>query len=184
MAHSKFAGALALSAALALGACGGDSGADADGDGEISMDEMRAEVASAADSMRPEPGKYSVTMSVVKADIPGAPQEMQDMMGAMMNRTFEYCLTQEQADKGFEESLSESQDESCSIEKFDLDNGSIDMAMNCEPAQGGNMRVAMTGDVSPTRTDITVVTNGTLPELGAADMEMNMVQERVGDCDS
>ncbi|MEO0906164.1 MAG: DUF3617 domain-containing protein [Pseudomonadota bacterium] len=184
MTIKTFAGAFALSSALALAACGGGGPTDADGDGEITMDEMRAEVASAGSALRPEAGKYAVTMTMVNVDIPGAPPEMVDAMGSMMNTSTEFCLSEEDASKGFEEALSEGQDDSCTIERFDLDGGKIDMAMTCTPQEGGTMQVAMTGDVSPTRTAINVVTKGNLPPMGEANIEMNMVQERIGDCDS
>ena len=183
MKFTKLSGALALLSALALAACGGGNGnADTDGDGEISVDEMRAEVESQGTNLRPEAGNYSVTMNLVNVEIPGAPPEVIDMMGSMMNNTFEYCLTPEDAEKGFEESLTEGQDESCTVERFDLDGGDIDMAMSCSPQGGGNMRVEMSGNVSPTRSDIRVVTNGTMPQVGETNMEMTMVQERLGDC--
>lgn len=183
MTITKYAGALALGSAIALAACGGETSADADGDGAISMDEMRAEVASAGADLRPEPGKYSATMTLVKAEIPGMPPEARDMMGAMMNRTFEYCLTPEQANDGFERSLTEGQDDSCTIDKFELDGGEIDMAMTCTPDDGGQMNVAMTGTVTADRNEINVKTQGTIPQMGEADMEFSMLQERVGDCD-
>lgn len=175
---------LALGSALALAACGDSGSADTDGDGTVSADEMRAEVMSDGMSIRPEAGKYKVTMNFVKADIPGAPPEMQNMMSSAMNNTFEYCMTAEEAERGFEEALTEGQDESCTIEKFDLNGGDIDMAMTCSPAEGGTMRMTMNGNVSPTKSEINVVSNGTLPGLGEANIEMAMVQERIGDCDS
>lgn len=175
---------LALGSALALAACGDSGNADSDGDGSISADEMRAEVMSEGMSLRPEAGNYSVTMTLAKVDIPGAPPQAVEMMGSMMNNTFEYCLTPEEADKGFEEALTEGQDESCTIEKFDLNGGDIDMAMTCSPAEGGTMRMTMNGNVSPTKSEINVVSKGTLPGVGDANIEMTMVQERIGDCAS
>lgn len=174
---------VASGAALALTACGGSENADADGDGEVSAGEMQAEAERAGGNVRPEPGKYAVTMDFVKAEIPGAPPEMKDMMGSMMSNSFEYCLTPEEAERGYEESLTEGQDESCSIQKFELDGGNIDMAMTCDSAEQGNMNVTMTGNVTPERSEINVVSKGTLAGMGEADIEMSMVQERIGECD-
>ena len=184
MTIKPFANAFALSSALAIAACAEDGPTDADGNGEISMDEMRAEVANAGSALRPEAGKYAVTKAMVNVDIPGAPPEMIDAMGSMMNTSTEFCLTEEEASKGFEKALSEGQDDSCTIEQFDLDGGKIDMVMNCTPQEGGSMQVSITGDVSPTRTQVSVATKGNLPPMGEMNIEMNMVQERVGDCDS
>ncbi|MEO1221669.1 MAG: DUF3617 domain-containing protein [Pseudomonadota bacterium] len=180
MTKTKFAAVATLTASIVLAACSeGTVDADSDGDGTVTA----AEVGAVVSDMRPEAGKYSVTMNLVKAEIPGAPQEMLDAMGGLMNRTFEYCLTPEEADKGFEESLTEGQDENCTIEKFELTGNDVDMAMSCSGEQQGNMRMTMTGTVSPTQSDISVVTTGTLPQIGEANMEMTMQQERLGDCD-
>ncbi|MEM7780676.1 MAG: DUF3617 domain-containing protein [Pseudomonadota bacterium] len=184
MRTKMMAASAAVALCAALVACDEETSADADGDGEITLDEVRAEMESEAGNMRPEAGKYTVNMTMVNADIPGAPPEMVEMMGTMMNNSFEYCLTPEEAEQGWEESLKQGQDESCTIEKFELDSGDIDMAMTCTPQGGGEMRVAMTGNATPTRSEMTITTNGTLPQLGEANMEMSMVQERIGDCDA
>ena len=182
MKTSFIAGTIALASALALAACGSGT-ADTDGDGTVSADEIQAELESNGGRIRPEPGKYQATMSFVKADIPGAPQEMIDMMSSAMNRTFDYCLTQEDADKGFEEALTEGQDENCTVQKFELNSGDVDMAMTCDTGEGNQMAMTMTGKVTSTSSDITVVTNGTVPEMGEANIEMSMKQERIGECD-
>ena len=181
MNFSIFARGAALASVLALGACG-DGASDTDGDGEVSMDEMRAEMESEGANLRPEPGNYKVAMTLVSADIPGAPPQALEMMRGMMNQSFEYCITPEEASKGFEETLTEGQDESCKIEKFELDGGDIDMAMTCSPQGGGSMRMSMTGNVSPTKSDITIVSKGNVPPMGETNMEMKMTQERLGDC--
>ncbi|BDW83192.1 hypothetical protein MACH24_26300 [Erythrobacter sp. Dej080120_24] len=183
MKYSARFALLALGSAIALAACGDSGTADADGDGTISADEMRDEMARDGANLRPDPGNYKVTMTLSKAEIPGAPPQMMEMMGSMMNNTFEYCLTPEEAEKGFEESLTEGQDESCKIEQFNLDGGKIEMAMSCSPAEGGEMRMTMNGNVSPTKSDINVVTQGNIAGMGEANIEMSMVQERIGDCE-
>ncbi|WP_284126075.1 DUF3617 domain-containing protein [Parerythrobacter aestuarii] len=172
---------LAMVAGLALFASACSSGdADTDGDGEISAEEARAEMASA--NIKPEPGQYKMSMTFKTAEIPGAPPEMLEMLGKTMSNTIEYCLTQEEADKGFEEALTREQDDSCKITKMDMDGGTIDMAMTCEDESSGTMNITMNGDVSPTKSDLTMKMQGKIPQLGDANIEMNMKQERVGDC--
>jgi uncharacterized protein DUF3617 len=181
MSITKFMAAAALTSAFALAACGETTvDADADGDGDVTAAEVEALVT----DLRPDAGKYSVNLNLVKADIPGAPQQMLDAMGGMMNRSFEYCLSEEEAEKGFEESLKEGQSDSCQIDKFALTGNDIDMAMTCAAEGQGSMQVSMTGTVSPTRSDISVVSKGTIPPFGDSNFEMTMLQERIGDCDS
>lgn len=181
MTKYKLAAAMALTSTLALAACGsGTVDADADGDGTITTSEVEAAVA----DLRPEPGQYSATMTLVKMDIPGAPQEMVEALSSIMNRTFEYCLSPEDAEAGFEGALMQGQDENCSIDKFDLAGTEVDMEMSCSSPEQGELKMVMNGTVSPTRSDIKAVTTGTLPQIGDANIEMSMVQERLGDCES
>lgn len=175
-------GGLMLASALALAACGGGT-SDADGDGEISAAEMKAEVDSLGNDIKPEPGKYSSKITFVNANIPGLPESMKEQFGQQMSNSFEYCLTAEEAEQsGFEEALKESQDDSCTVKTFEMSNGNVDMSMSCA-AEGGTMDVKMTGKVSPTKMEIDVVSAGNITGVGDASFEMNMVQERIGECD-
>ena len=181
MSITKFMAAAALTSAFALAACGETTiDADADGDGDVTASEVEALVT----DLRPEAGKYSVNLNLVKADIPGAPQQMLDAMAGLMNRSGERCLSEEEAEKGFEEALKEGQGGNCEIDSFALTGNEIDMAMTCAAEGQGSMQVSMTGTVSPTSSDIAVVSTGTIPPFGDSSFEMTMSQERIGDCDS
>jgi hypothetical protein len=170
-------------AALALTACGGETAVDADGDGSISASEARAAIEREGD-FKPQPGKYKTTMNLIKMDMPGAPAEMKNMMSGMMDRSFEYCLTKEEAEKGFEDALTEGQDESCDIKDFSIDGSDVSMKMSCDQGGMGTMEVTMDGKVSPTSSDMNMTMQGTIPELGPVEMAMSFQQERIGDCDS
>ena len=172
-------------ATLALTACGGAAvDADADGDGTITTDEMKEAVAASGGDLKPEPGKYATKMNLSKIDMPGAPQEMKDIMGSAMNQSMEYCLTPEMAEKGWEDSIKEGQNGECEVNTFTLDNGKVDMKMTCAAQDGGDaMSVAMNGDVTSTTSDLTMTMNGTIPQLGEVTMVMDFEQERIGECD-
>ena len=171
-------------AALALTACGGaETAVDTDGDGEITASEARAAIEREGD-FKPEPGKYKTTMTLIEMDVPNAPAEFKNMMNGMMDRSAEYCLTKEQADKGFEDSLKEGQAEGCTIKDFSIDGGDVKMAMTCDQGGMGTMDASMEGKVSPTSSDMTMSMKGTIPELGPIEMSMSFQQERIGDCDS
>ena len=179
----KYGFVCALSA-VALAACGGETVGDADGDGTVTNEEARAVAEAAGDAIKPEPGKYKTTMTLIKAEIPGAPPEMVEMMGGMMGGDYEFCLTPEMAEKGFGESLKEGQDDSCNISKFNINGNDIDMAMTCNEAETGNVAITMTGTVGATESDMTMTSKGTMPGMGEANFEMNMKQVRIGDCDA
>jgi hypothetical protein len=186
MRHAFTAALIAISSSIALAACGGAAGedADTDGDGVVSTAEAAALLASEGGQMKPEPGKYSAKMTFIKADIPGLPAEMQEMIGAQMANTFEFCLTPEMAEEGFGETMQQGRDDNCTMDRLDIDGGSIDMAMTCNDPGSGQMQIAMTGTISPTGSDLTMVTQGAFGEMGEANIEMNVKQERIGDCDS
>lgn len=169
--------------ALALAGCSGSGAdADADGDGKISAAEAQAENKRDGGDLKPQPGKYKVQMKFVSAE--GMPKEMQDMMNAMGAQNIEYCLTPEDAEEGFGKPPQESEDDSCTMTKYDIDGNTIDVAMTCKDDAGKvEGQMTMTGTVSPTKQDITVVTKGMSKEMGAESITMNMKQERIGDCD-
>jgi len=188
MKFSKFSGALALASAIALSACGGAGGAvdaDADGDGEVSTEELANAAEQVSADMKPEPGQYRASVAFVSADIPGAPPEMLEMMSGMMSQSSEFCMTQEMADDGFGEAMREGrEDDSCTINRMTIDDGQLDMAMTCSEPETGDMNISMSGTVSPTESDVTMITEGTFGPMGEGRMEMNVKQERIGDCEA
>lgn len=169
-------------ATLALTACGGGTtDADADGDGTITTDEARAMVE--ASQVKPQAGKYATSMQLLDAKIPGAPPEAVQMMGGAMNRKGEFCLTAEEAERGFKQAIEEGQSEACSIQTFTIEGNDVKLAMTCAGEGLGEMAVDMNGKVTPTSSNMTMVMNGTIPEMGAVEMTMAFEQERIGECD-
>ncbi|WP_341712707.1 DUF3617 domain-containing protein [Erythrobacter sp.] len=174
---------LAAMSTLALAGCGSPS-ADADGDGEITMSEA---VDKSKELVKPEPGKYRNTVQLVNLELPGAPKDVQDMMKQMMGkepRTTEYCLTKEEAEKGFEEMAKQAQeDEDCSFEKFDAEGGKIDAIMNCKADGKGTARMTLQGTGTRTSSQMTMTIDAKGPDGNAMMMTMKSNQERIGDCD-
>ena len=185
MKFSKLSGVFALTSSIALVACGGGSvDADADGDGEVTQEEMSAAADQVSGQVKPLPGQYRASVSFVSADILGAPPEMVQMMSGAMNQSSEFCMTEEMAEDGFGEAMKEGQqDDSCTITRMTLDGSDMNMAMSCSDPDAGEMDIQMTGTVSPTSSDVTMVTEGTFGPLGPGKMEMNVKQERIGDCE-
>ncbi len=169
-----------IAAVVLLAASCGNSGADADGDGQISMEEATAEAQSSA--IRPEPGQYRAVVELISVDIPGAPPQVVDMMKqSMAQQTTEYCLTPEEAERGFEEMARQSNEGNCTFDRFDVDGGSIDAAMTCNQ-DGQNMSMTMQGTGTSTSSDMTMTMNGDIPGMGSMAMTMNVEHERIGDC--
>jgi hypothetical protein len=169
---------LVAAAAALMAGCSGSGDADADGSGEVSLKEAAKQAE--AEGLKPQPGLYKVVVTMTGIDIPGMPPEMKGH-GAGMTRTEEYCLTQEQVDKGFEEVMKRGQNGECSYESFDVAGGKMDAVMVCKTPEG-SARMTMTGDVTPTSSEF----NATMAMKFAGAPEGTMTftgkHERVGDC--
>ena len=180
MKHSIGIAALAF----ALTACGGAvTDADADGDGEVTTEEVSAAIEASGKKLKPVAGKYKTSITVTKVDVPGAPPQMAEMMGSAMNQENEFCLTPEQAEKGFEDSLKQGRDDTCKISTFTLDGDQVDMKMSCNDPASGPVTVAMTGQVGETSSDLQMTVNGKIPQMGDMEMVMSFTQTRIGDCE-
>lgn len=166
--------------ALGLAACGSPDDPAGSGD-SISVEEA-AERAKES-GVKPEPGEYRVTMEVLEVDIPGAPPEAVKMMREMMGgQTHQYCLTQDDVDKGFEEMARQSQDGDCSFERFDVDGGSLDAKMTCTQDGQGSVTMTMQGTGSATSSEMDMLMEGNMGGMGKSSIHMKARHERIGDC--
>lgn len=170
-----------LGSACALIAACSSGETDTDGDGKISNAEMAAVVEKS--DIKPTAGQYRATAELVSVDIPGAPEGIAEMMKTNMKaQTSEYCLTQEDADKGFEEMAKESQNGDCTMQSFDINGGDIDAKMSCVAGGQGEMNITMDGSGTSTSMDMQVTMEGSMPGMGAAKLVLRSKSERIGDC--
>ncbi|MBU0670369.1 MAG: DUF3617 domain-containing protein [Alphaproteobacteria bacterium] len=171
-----------LAAPLALVALAGCGEPEAEGTGDSAV--SQAEVAERArDTIPPQPGQYRAVMEVLEVDMPGAPEGAGDALRRMMDgQAREYCLTQEDVDKGYEEMARQSQGGDCTFERFDVDGGAIDALMVCAGEQSNAMRMAMTGSATPTSSVMTMTMTGDMTGMGESTLRMKATHERVGDC--
>lgn len=166
----------AVATALMAGCSGGN--ADADGNGEVSMKEAAKKAE--AEGLKPEAGQYKAVITMTGMEIPGMPAEMAGH-GAGMTTTTEYCLTQEEVDKGFEEMMKRGQNGECAYESFNLADGKMDAVMVCKTPEG-EARMTMNGTVTPTSSDFTASMAMQVPEMGEGKMTFTAKHERIGDC--
>ncbi len=170
---------LALVAVAALAAC---SEEPEDGAGETPMAvEDAAREFGKLDT--PQPGQYDLDVEVVSFDMPGAPEGMLEQMRSAMEGAYadSFCLTPEEAAKGFEEQLGQvAQDAQCNFNDMSVDGGKVSARAVCD-LEGGTMNLAMNGTVSSTSSDITADTKMTA-QGQTVSMTMRMKQTRTGDC--
>jgi hypothetical protein len=173
-----------LVAAILLAACGGD--ADTDGDGAISGDEV---VAEAAGAIKPQPGQYRTSIELLELDIPGMPEEMQQQMRTQMGNVvgdggaLTYCLTPEDAAANGAEQMAKNMAASdCTVTRFDVSGGTISTEMQCKDASGGTSKVAMDGQMTETRSTMTMTNDIAMPDGGRMQTKSRVTAERIGDC--
>lgn len=174
--------AMALPMPMVLAGCGS---AD-EGEGSNSESISMADAAQRArdSGMKPKPGQYRVTMELLELDVPGAPEGAKEMMRGMMGgQSHEYCLKQEDVDKGFEEMARQSQEnKDCTFERFDMSGGAFDGRMVCNVPGQGRMTIAMHGEGTPTSSTMETRMEGDFSGMGPSTIRMRASHERIGDC--
>jgi hypothetical protein len=169
---------LPLAAAAFLTAC--DSA-----DKPKSPDEVKQEMARID---RPTPGLYRTTSKVVDFQVPGMEPAQAEKMKAMFSTTSEgreYCLTKEEADKGWEEATKKLAEGNCKYERFDASNGKMDAKLSCETGQGMKSTIEMKGTMTSEGSQMTMSVDQSAPGLpgrGNIKMVAEVASERVGDC--
>lgn len=160
---------------------------------EPEVDARNASVAEVAEEVREaggadsfvRPGKWQSEVQFLEFSMPGAPPEAQAMMRRMneRNRTFDSCLTPEQAKRPKEDFFAGA-GKNCRYERFTMGDGKIDAVMRCSE-QGATQTMAMQGTYGPDdyAMQMTMQAAG-LPGAGEGmTMKMRIDAKRVGECD-
>ena len=159
-----------------LAGCSGGGHADADGNGEVSM----KEAAKKAEGLKPQAGQYKAVITMTGINIPGMPPEMAGHGGGMTTTT-EYCLTQAEVDKGYQEMMKRGQNGECTYESFNLAGGKLDAVMLCKTGEG-DARMTMNGTATPTTFDFTATMAMKFADAPEGTMTFTAKHERLGDC--
>ena len=98
---------------------------------------------------KPKPGRYTSLTKLVEYAVPGASprdaERLESEMKAIAGQTRSYCLTQTEADKGFEDLWRQSQQGDCKLGKFAVDGENLSANMTCKTPQGVISKIAMEG---------------------------------------
>ena len=169
---------MAAAGAALLAGCSGGGNADADGNGEVSMKEAAKKAE--AEGLKPQAGQYKAVITMTGINIPGMPPEMTGHGGGMTTTT-EYCLTQAEVDKGYQEMMKRGQNGECTYESFNLAGGKLDAVMLCKAGEG-DARMTMSGTVTPTTSDFTATMAMKFADAPEGTMTFTAKHERLGDC--
>ena len=159
-----------------------DKGADQDGDGKITAEEVAEEM----NQVTLEPGEWENTVTIVDVNIEGLPEGapagiMDSMKGKVT--TSKSCITKEQAENPGAEFFAAQEETNCEVKKFNMSGGAVSSEMSCSNMGGapGSMTMAMDGQYGPSSYDMTMKMDG-----GAGGMKMNISAKssgkRIGDC--
>lgn len=170
-------------ATLALVACGS----------EPDEPQTAEDIAEQANKLtKPKAGQYTSTTEVLEFEVPGLPpaqaDQMKQMFAGLGSQEMTYCLTQEQADEGFEEAIkrmNEGEDGvSCTFDNFDVSGNSLDAKMSCDAGMGGKSQMTMTGTLDEEQQDLTIAVTQESEQIpgGKMNLKMKMNSRRTGDC--
>tara|TARA_R110000824_G_scaffold52185_3_gene144972 strand:- start:1492 stop:2034 length:543 start_codon:yes stop_codon:yes gene_type:complete len=164
-----------------IGGCS-EQGADHDGDGKITSEEVAEEM----NKVTLEPGEWENTVEIVDVKIDGLPDGMPaGVMDSMKGKvtTSKSCITKEEAEKPGAQFFAAQEKTNCEVKKFEMSGGAVSSEMACNNMGGGpgEMTMKMDGQYGPSSYDMTMNMIG-----GAAGMKMNISAKsngkRIGSC--
>lgn len=188
---SKTLIALALPIAI-LGACSSNAdadtsdgtSADADGNGEISNDEIAAEMESAALSITP--GQWEATVQLTEFDFPQMPEQVRGMMREQMGQpqTSRSCITPEEAADPEGSMFGQNAENGCTYSEFSMSGGNMLIEATCRPAGSpGTMNMRMEGTYTATSYNMNMAMNMDAGPAGPMSMSGQVTGNYVGpDC--
>ena len=174
----RFAITVPLLAAVALAGCNKEP------EGPKTAEQVKQE---ASAIVKPQPGQYRSTMTITNFVIPGMPADKAAQMKGMFSasgKSTEFCLSADEADKGFEEFTKRMAQGKCSFDQFNTTSGTLDAKMTCQTGQGMTGKYEMNGSFSATGSKMALKVNQSAPGLpgGGMMMEAEVINERIGDC--
>lgn len=163
------------------------------------VNEKNASVAEVAQAVRESggndafvrPGKWQSKVTIEEFEVPGMPREMAQRMKQTMaqyqERSFETCLTKDEAQRPKEDFFTGKGGDNCRYDHFKMGSGKIDAMMRCGgDSDGGKQVMQMAGNYSPNAYDMKMSMKQEGGEGTAAGMTMTMKidAKRIGECDA
>ena len=130
-------------------------------------------------------GEWKVSGTLEELNIPNMPPEAQSQMKQAMgqhgNKTYQYCLTPEQAKKPGGKFFNRQASKNCRYDHFTMGGGKIDALMRCA-APEGSMEMAIAGTYDADSYSTQVSMNMVGGSQGGMSMKMRSQAKRVGEC--
>lgn len=139
-----------------------------------------ASVAYAQGGAKITPGQWETTTEIVDMKMQGLPDNVPPEMLARFKPkpiTVKTCVTPEQAANPKAEMMAAQKDNQCTVARFDMSGGKIDIAMSCaDKKQRGKADISMKGSYTPA----SYTMNGAMKMNGEEGMSMNMTTRTTG----
>ncbi len=162
-----------------------DSGADADGDGTITQEEVVAEMKDGG-AINMKAGKWEVTNQFTTFEAPGVPEDMMGMIKQQMGKgtTISTCLTEEDVANPGADFFGNDEDDGCEFTEFNRSGNSMKIAVACDPGQGMKVESAMDGSYSSESYEMDIDAKMSGSPMGDISMKGKVTGKYVGACDS
>ena len=170
----------AVALALLLSACS-NGGADKDGDGRITMEEVAAELAAAETPMRA--GRWEQTTEFTEISVTGMPRAAAEEVKRSAGRalSFSRCFTDEELNGADPAMFRGPEGMDCSWEEFDIDGASFEVRMICEDSDEATMTLALDGEFGAHAYEMSM--SNTISGGGReVSMKGEATGRRIGDC--
>ena len=169
---------LPLVAALALAGCGK---ADDKPKSEAEVKQAAAQLAN------PKPGMYRSTSKLVSFEVPGMAPAQSARLKEMFSTTQQgrdYCLTPEDAEKGFEAAMQKLPQGSCQYDRFNVSGAKLDAQMTCVTGKDMKALITLVGTVGEEGSQMRMSVNQSAPggQVGGMKMVADVASQRTGDC--
>lgn len=173
---------LAGAVVLALAACS-DKGADADGDGKISANEAKAEMADGT-TTKMQPGEWETKITFSNIEGKSLPPQALEMMKTKMSEgmSTKSCLTKEQSDKPGSDIFGAPAEANCSFEELDRNEDRMKVAMTCKPVPNITVKSKMDGTFAKTSYAMNIEQSTEGQPMGLIKMTGKIEGKRIGDC--
>lgn len=138
--------------------------------------------------VKPLPGYYRSTTTLVAFDLPGADPQTEDAMrekfGQILPQVREFCLTPDAAERGFRDLVGQSQQGDCTFDRFVTDGTRLSAQMRCRSGASLTSTVSVEGTGAPDRShvDLDIVEAGRTVPGGRETIAMAVDNRRIGDC--
>ncbi|GAA4042242.1 hypothetical protein GCM10022213_10700 [Parerythrobacter jejuensis] len=155
----------------------------------MSTDQVLSE---ARDLDRPTPGLYASTTQLVEFNVPGLPPAQADrfreQLSGLEGEDQPYCLTKEEAKKGFEDMLKTigeaSNGMACGFAKFEVDAPRLVADLSCSGPVGAKADIGFAGETTSESLELDMDMTAEMAVIPGGSMEMRfkVKSQRIGDC--